>query len=66
MANLIEGIQSEVVRVREILKYYEEIPEGVFGAIMIKKTIAEAESAVAHGDTIEMIRTYQDLKEITA
>jgi len=65
MANIIEGIQSELARVREVLKYYEEIPQGQFGALMIKRTIAEAESAVAHGDVVEMIRTHQDLKEIT-
>jgi len=33
------------------------------GATMLKQIIAEAESAVAHGDTIEMIRQYQALKE---
>jgi hypothetical protein len=64
MANIIEGIQQEVVRCRELLKQYEAIPQGAFGAIMIKQTIAEAESAVAHGDTVEMIRKYQELKEI--
>jgi hypothetical protein len=61
--NIIEGIQQEVVRCRELLKEYESIPQGAFGAIMLKKTIAEAESAVAHGDTVEMIRQYQALKE---
>lgn len=64
MVNIIEGIQQEVVRCREVLKHYESIPQGVFGSIMIKQTIAEAESAIAHGDTIEMIHKYQELKEI--
>ena len=64
MENIIEGIQQEVVRCREILKEYEAIPQGAFGAMMIKRTITEAESAVAHGDTIEMILKYKELKEI--
>ena len=61
--NIIEGIQQEVVRCRELLKEYEAIPQGAFGAIMLKQIIAKAETAIAHGDTIEMIRLYQELKE---
>ena len=63
MANIIEGIQQEVVRCRELLKMYEEIPQGAFGAMMLKRIIADAEAAVAHGDTVEMIRQYEALKE---
>ena len=62
--NIIEGIYEQLKRCREVLKWYESVPEGRFGAAMIKKTIAEAESAISHGDTVEMIRQYQALKEI--
>lgn len=62
--NIIEGIQREVARNRELLKEYEAIgPVGTFGATMIKQNIIDAKSAVAHGDTIEMIRQFQSLKE---
>ena len=61
--NLIEGLQEEMTRNRKILKIYEEIPQGAFGAMMIKKDIADAEKALASGDTIEMIRVYKSLKE---
>lgn len=62
--NIIEGIQKEVVRCRELLKEYEAIPQGAFGAAMLKITITKAEEAVAQGDTVEMLRSYEALKEI--
>lgn len=61
--NIIEGLQEEMTRNREILKFYEEIPQGAFGAMMIKKDIADAEKAIAEGDTLAMIRVYESLKE---
>ncbi len=64
MVNIIEGMQQEVARNRELLKEYESIGQaGMFGARMIKQNIIDAESAVANGDTVEMIRQYQPLKE---
>jgi len=64
MANIIEGIQAEVERNRELLKAYQGIgPNGAFGATMIKQNIIDAEAAVAHGDTVEMLRQFQSLKE---
>jgi len=50
-------------RCRELLKLYEEIPTGAFGAMMIRKEILDAEKAIANGDTIEMMRSYKSLKE---
>lgn len=62
--NIMTGIFEEIARCREILTHYEAIPEGAFGAAMIKHTIARAELAIAHGDTIAMIVEYQNLQEI--
>lgn len=64
MANLIEGLQEEINRVRELLKDYEEIgPAGVFGTIMLKAEIKNAEASIASGDVIHMIQCYESLKE---
>ena len=65
MPNLIEGLQKEISRCREILKFYEEIPQGVFGASLIKVEIFQAEAAIASGDTVAMVRCYKSLQEIT-
>ena len=61
--NLIEGLQEELERNKELLKLYEEIPQGKFGATMIKLSIKNAENAIANNDTLEMIRCHKDLQE---
>ncbi|MCK5617251.1 hypothetical protein KAR91_86100 [Candidatus Pacearchaeota archaeon] len=61
--NLIEGLQKELARNRELLKAYEEIPTGAFGAAMIKGSIEIAENAMACGDTVAMLKAYKDLEE---
>ena len=65
--NLIEGLQSEMNRVREIIKEYEELPNnaGAFASCMMKFTIKNAENSIAIGDTIGMMRSYNYLKEYT-
>ncbi len=60
--NLIEGLLKELNRNREILKSYEEIPTGAFGATMIKQSIAAAEKSISDGDTVAMMRAYDELK----
>lgn len=62
--NIIQGLLDEIARCRETLAHYEAIPEGAFGAAMIKREIAIAELAIAQGDTIKMIVSYQNLKEV--
>jgi hypothetical protein len=64
MANLIDGLQEEMNRCRELLKQYEAIPEGVFGATMIKQTIKRSEQSISSGDVVEMLIMYEELKEI--
>lgn len=61
--NLIEGLQEELKRNRELLQLYEEIPSGQFGAAMIKLAINNAEKAMAEGDTVKMMQCYKELKE---
>ena len=54
--NLIEVLQEKMNRSRELLKCYEEIPTGAFGALMISQDISTAERAIANGDTIDMVQ----------
>ena len=61
--NLMEGMIEELNRNRELLKEYEAIPQGVFGAAMIKKDIEDAEKAMGGGDVIEMLSCYETLKK---
>lgn len=65
MPSLIEGLQKEMNRCRELLKAYEEIPQGAFGASMIKLEISQAEASIADGDTVAMVRCFKSLEEIT-
>ena len=61
--NLIEGLQEEMNRCRELLKEYEAIGSaGIFGATMIKQEIRIAENNISKGDTIGMLKSYEELK----
>jgi hypothetical protein len=63
--NLIEGLQAEIARVREIAAVYDTLPRrsGELTAALMRDNIAAAEKAMAHGDTIEMMRQLQKLRE---
>ena len=62
--NLIEGLQEEMNRNRELLSEYQAIgPAGAFGAAFIKQDIAFAENAITTGDTIRMMKSYSKLKQ---
>lgn len=61
--NLIEGLQSELKRCRELLKAYDSIgPAGKYGAAYLKRDIKTAEDAISNGDTVAMLRNYKTLK----
>ena len=59
--NLIDGLNSELKRAKELLEVYESIPTGGFGAVMIKQTIDHAELSMQTGNTVEMVNAYQRL-----
>lgn len=65
MSNLIEGIQKEQARCRELLKQYEAIPirSGFFGITVIGASLERADKAIASGDVVEMLAAYKDLKD---
>jgi len=63
--NLIEGIQEELKRCRELKVVYKSLGRvGLFGIAVINQSIDRAEEAVASGDISEMIRAHRDLKKI--
>lgn len=60
----MDGLLTEMNRAREVLKLYEEIPQGAFGAIMIKRSISFAEQSIKDNDVVQMLVAYNELKEI--
>ena len=62
--NLIDGLNIELKRAKELLELYESIPTGGFGAAMIKQTIQDAESCIQQGDTVRMLDAYQRLQNL--
>ena len=63
--NIIEGLHQEMDRVREIIKIYDEVPNnaGAFASGIMKNSIKNAEMLIAIGDTIGMMKAYNDLKD---
>lgn len=60
--NLMEGVMAELRRCRDLLRAYEAIPTGAFGAHLIRQAIREAEDAIASDDIIRLIQAYENLK----
>lgn len=64
MTTLAEELPHQMARVRdEILPHYDAIPQGAFGAAMIRADLDAAAKAMVEGDTVAMIRLCQSLKE---
>lgn len=60
--NLIEGIQKQCKRCRELKKEYDKIPAGAFGSFWIQTTIDEGESAIASGNVVQMLSAFKELE----
>lgn len=59
-----DALPKEMARVRaNVLPYYDEIPAGYFAATMMRRDLDEAARAMAQGDVVAMIRSYETLKE---
>jgi hypothetical protein len=63
--NLVQGLIIQINRCKEdLLPAYDEIGSaGIFGATMIRATIAKAEKALGEGDTLEMLACYKELED---
>lgn len=66
--SLGEALPREMARVRdELMPLYQKIgPVGEFALVMMRQSLDAAAKAMVEGDTIAMIRAYQDLKEFKA
>lgn len=66
--SLGEALPQEMARVRdELLPLYDEIgAPGMFAATMMRRDLDRAAKAMAEGDTVEMMRVYQSLKDYSA
>lgn len=64
MTTLADDLPKEQERCRELLVFYESIGRGgLFGAMLIKQSLAAAERAAASGDVVAMIHAYKRLKD---
>lgn len=61
--NLLEGLNYELKRNKELLSLYKDIPTGTFGAAFIEDDIKVAEWSILANDITQMITSYKKLKE---
>jgi len=61
-----EELEKEIVRCEELLKLYQKIPTGFFGASMISMAIKNAQAVLLSGnyDTDTAKKCLKDLQEI--
>lgn len=58
-----DALPKELRRCQELLGTYIDLgPVGLFGATMIRNAIEEAQSAMASGDVVAILRAYNKLK----
>lgn len=62
MKNLIEGLQDEMNRCRDLLALYEGIKGGEFAALMLRTEIKNAEAAIASGNIVDEIIYFKKLE----
>lgn len=61
--NMIEALQEELNRNRELLKIYQSIgPPGAFASSMIAADIKDGEAAIAEHDAGEMVLALKSLR----
>ena len=61
-ADLIQLLLYEIIRVKDLIKYYEDIPGGAgqLGASILNELVTEAYQSLVNYDT-ELMRKYYDL-----
>lgn len=57
-------LDKEIKRCEELLKMYQEIPEGFFGAAVLKNALERAKAAKDTGDKTKIARVVSELKEM--
>jgi hypothetical protein len=64
--NLMEGLLNEIERVSEMISVYRQPylkGVGAFAAAFMRNDLEMAKKAIAGGDVIEMLGSYEKLKE---
>lgn len=58
---------SEMNRVRELIKEYEDLPEGVWmmASMIMKNDVKACEKAIQAGDIVAQLVAYENLKKCT-
>lgn len=63
MSSVGEELPREMARVRDrLLPIYDSIPTGVFAATLMRQELDRATQALAEGDIVQCIRSYEALK----
>lgn len=59
-ADIVQSLLYEIVRVKELIGYYEEIPNGVgqLGASILTELVSEAYNSLVNYDTALMTKYY--------
>jgi hypothetical protein len=67
-ANLIEAIQAECNRVRDVIKLYDELEGGVgvFGATWMRDLVRRSEKAIAEQDAVACVSCLKELRKVEA
>jgi hypothetical protein len=65
-ANMVEAIQAECNRVREVIRIYDELPNnvGIFGATWMRELVKRSEKAIAELDVVECVACLKELREV--
>ena len=60
--DLIRALLYQIIRVKELIKYYDDIPNGggKLGSSILNELVSEAYNSLVNYDT-ELIRKYYDL-----
>jgi hypothetical protein len=60
--DLIQALLYEIIRVKDLIRYYEEIPNGAgtLGASILNELVSEAYNSLVNYDTT-LMRKYYDL-----
>ena len=64
--NLVEGMDIELKRARELLIAYKTLPRisGFFGIAVIEQAIRHAESSMETLDPVDMLNAYEELRKL--
>jgi hypothetical protein len=60
-SDLVQMLLYQIIRVKELIKYYESIPNGVgeLGASILNELVTEAYASLVNYDTILMQKYYE-------